>query len=71
MFAYDTLMAAMVIAGLEKWFPLQGERAHSLNFLFVCMYVNRRMRRRGRQNNNYRVINLPKVIYSASSFESN
>ena len=32
---------------LEKWFPLQGERAHSLNFV-VCMYVNR--------------INLPKSI---------
>ena len=24
---------------LEKWFPLQGERAHFLNFLFFCMYV--------------------------------
>ena len=27
---------------LEKWFPLQGERAHSLNFVVVCMYVNRK-----------------------------
>ena len=31
----------------RKWFPLQGERAHSLNFV-VCMYDNR--------------INLPKSI---------
>ena len=23
---------------LEKWFPLQGERAHSLNFF--CLYVS-------------------------------
>ena len=27
---------------LEKWFPLQGERAHSFNFVVVCMYVNRK-----------------------------
>ena len=27
---------------LEKWFPLQGERAHSLNVVVVCMYVNRK-----------------------------
>ena len=27
---------------LEKWFPLQGERAHSLNCVVVCMYVNRK-----------------------------
>ena len=26
----------------EKWLPLQGERAHSLNFVVVCMYVNRK-----------------------------
>ena len=30
------------LAQLEKWFPLQGERAHSLNFVVVCMYVNRK-----------------------------
>ena len=36
--------AALSIHGLslEKWFPLQGERAHSLNFVVVCMYVNRK-----------------------------
>ena len=44
---------------LEKWFPLQGERTHYLNF-FVCMLIERK-RRKGRQNNN-RLINLPKVI---------
>ena len=27
---------------LEKWFPLQSERAHSLNFFVVRMYVNRK-----------------------------
>ena len=47
---------------LEKRFPLQGERAHSLNFVVVCMYVNRKEEEQGRQNNNYRAINLPKVI---------
>ena len=31
-----------IITLLEKWFPLQGERAHSLNFVVVCMYVNRK-----------------------------
>ena len=25
---------------LEKLFPLQGERAHSFNFVVVCMYIN-------------------------------
>ena len=45
---------------LEKWFPLQGERAHSL-LLFVCTLIERR-RRKGRQNNNYRAINLPKAV---------
>ena len=40
---------------LEEWFPLQGERAHSLNFV-VCMYVNR--------------INLPKSIYNSSQTTS-
>ena len=33
---------------LEKWFPLQGERAHSLNFcLFVAMYANRKEEEEG------------------------
>ena len=33
---------------LEKWFPLQGERAHSLNFFFFfCMYVNRKEEEEG------------------------
>ena len=27
---------------LEKWFPFQGEQAHSLNFVVVCMYANRK-----------------------------
>ena len=30
---------------LEKWFPLQGERAHSLKF-FVCIYVRLRKQNR-------------------------
>ena len=42
---------------LEKWFPFQGERAHSL-LLFLYMLIERR-RRRGRQNNNN---SLPKVV---------
>ena len=41
---------------LEKWFPFQGERGHSL-LLFLYMLIERR-RRRGRQNNN----SLPKVV---------
>ena len=41
---------------LEKWFPFQGERAHSL-LLFLYMLIERR-RRRGRQTNN----SLPKVV---------
>ena len=32
---------------LEKWFPLQGERAHSLNVIVVCMYVNRKEEEKG------------------------
>ena len=48
---------AIFIVKLEKWFPLQGERAHSL-LLFVCTLIERRRR----QNNNYRAINLPKAI---------
>ena len=45
------------IVKLEKWFPLQGKRAHSL-LLFVYTLIERRRR----QNNNYRAINLPKAI---------
>ena len=26
---------------LEKWFPLQGERAHFLLLFFVCMIIER------------------------------
>ena len=37
----STIIPTMVEL-LEKWFPLQGERAHSLNFFVVCMYVNRK-----------------------------
>ena len=37
----DTELITIIIL-LEKWFPLQGERAHSLNFVVVCMYVNRK-----------------------------
>ena len=45
------------LAQLEKWFPFQGERAHSL-LLFLYMLIER-MRRRGRQNYNN---SLPKVV---------
>ena len=52
---------------LEKWFPLQGERAHSLNFcLFECMLIERK-RRRGRLNNNYRAINFPRLYNSSQT----
>ena len=40
---------------LEKWFPLQGERAH---YIF-CMHVNRKEEEK---TNNNRSINLLKVI---------
>ena len=52
---------------LEKWFPLQGERAHSLNFcLFECMLIERK-RRRGRLNNNYRALNFPRLYNSSQT----
>ena len=46
---------------LEKWFPFQCERAHSL--LFLYMLIERR-RRRGRLNNNN---SLPKVEHSSQT----
>ena len=52
-----TKFARTIIYILEKWFPFQGERAHSL-LLFLYMLIERR-RRRGRQNNNN---SLPKVV---------
>ena len=51
---------------LGKWFPLQGERAHSLNFcLFECMLIERK--RRERLNNNYRAINFPRLYNSSQT----
>ena len=56
---YGCGLSATVI--LEKWFPLQGERGHSLNF-FVCMYMlgfkNKIERRERRRQNNNTPINL-------------
>ena len=39
---FCTEQAGCTVYILEKWFPLQGERAHSLNVVVVCMYVNRK-----------------------------
>ena len=59
---------------LEKWFPLQGEQAHSLYFL---EFSKNKIERRegggggggGVQNNNIRPINLPKVITFSSDYK--
>ena len=56
---YKNKICTYYIYILEKWFPFQGERAHSL--LFFCI---ERRKMRGRQNNN-RPINLPKVKLSS------
>ena len=50
---------------LEKWFPLQGERAHSLYF-WSFQKQNREV---GGQNNNNRPINLPKVITFSTDYK--
>ena len=46
---------------LEKWFPLWGERAHSLKF--VCMIRGLRYQKQNRmeEETNHRLNNLPKV----------
>ena len=52
----------------RKMVPITGERAHSLNFFFyVCTLIERK-RRRGRQNNNYRAINLLKAGFDTGFF---
>ena len=48
---------AVLAYKLEKWFPLQGERAH---FLYFWSFPSKNNREEGRQNN--RPINLSKVI---------
>ena len=50
---------------LEKWFPLQGERAHSLNLLSF-QDQNREV---GGQNINNRPINLLKVITFSTDYK--
>ena len=51
-------LATLARSQLEKWFPLWGERTHSL----ICMYVNRKEEEEGETEQNYRAINLPIVI---------
>ena len=47
-------------AKLEKWFPLQGERAQSLKVFNVRMLVfNNKIEMRKKRQNNNRPINLP------------
>ena len=50
---------------LEKWFPLQGERTHSLYFLSF-QDQNREV---CGQNNNNRPINLLKVITFSTDYK--
>ena len=66
MVATAQLMLALikgVVNVLEKWFPLLGERAHSL--YFWSLKKNNKIER---QNNNNRPINLPNVITFSTDY---
>ena len=55
---------------LGKCFPLQGERVHSLKFLYTLGFKNKieRRKRRRRQNSN-RPMNLLQVYYILSRLQ--
>ena len=58
----DYIYIIIYIIITRKMVPITGRASSFLeNILFVCTLIERK-RRRGRQNKNYRAINLPNVI---------